>query len=172
MQADGTVTSYREIAPNKNGGPDISSTNTGFGSALLQMPDFDGDKIPELLIGANLMSVAGSYNPKAGEQYFCYLDKSGRVKSHHVIGEFSLQDSDSGLLPNLVRVVSLISFVDSEFDIDYLCPQPLDHCGSSLAYIGDINRDDQNQLQYRIPPLMQDPPRPQIPDFVTGCPQV
>lgn len=114
MQADGTVTSYREIAPNKNGGPDISSTNTGFGSALLQMPDFDGDKIPELLIGANLMSVAGSYNPKAGEQYFCYLDKSGRVKSHHVIGEFSLQDSDSGLLPNLVRVVSLISFVDSE----------------------------------------------------------
>jgi hypothetical protein len=116
MQADGTVTSYLEIAPNKNGGPDISSTNTGFGSALLQMPDFDGDKIPELLIGANFMSVAGSYNPKAGEQYFCFLDKSGRVKSHQVIGEFSLQDSDSELLPNLVRVVSLISSVpvDSE----------------------------------------------------------
>ena len=108
MQADGTVTSYREIAPNKNGGPDIASTNTGFGSALLQMPDFDDDKIPELVIGANLMSVAGSYNPKAGEQYFCFLDKSGRVKSHQVIGEFSLQDdSDSGLLPNLVRVVSI-----------------------------------------------------------------
>jgi len=102
MQADGTVKSYMEIAANKNGGPDISSTNAGFGSALLQMPDFDGDEIPELVIGANSKSDAGSYNPQAGEQYFCFLEKSGRIKSHQVIGEFSLQSSDSVLLPNLV----------------------------------------------------------------------
>jgi hypothetical protein len=46
--------------------------------------------------------------------------------------------------------------------------QPYDECGTSLASIGDINRDDYKQ---RRPTELADPPRPSVPDFITGCPQ-
>lgn len=43
-----------------------------------------------------------------------------------------------------------------------------DQCGSSLATIGDINRDHYKQRHFRE---TADPPRPSVPDFITGCPQ-
>lgn len=44
----------------------------------------------------------------------------------------------------------------------------MDECGTALATIGDINRDDYRQRQ---PTKLADPPRPSVPDFITGCPQ-
>lgn len=44
----------------------------------------------------------------------------------------------------------------------------MDECGTSLATIGDINLDAYRQ---RRPNKIADPPRPSVPDIISGCPQ-
>lgn len=90
MAANSTVLSYAQFGPNVNGGPALTRTFTGFGSALLPMPDFDGDGVPELVVGAMFLFDAGSPNIRAGKAFFCFMRADGSVKSSQEIGELSL----------------------------------------------------------------------------------
>jgi hypothetical protein len=101
MASNGTVLSYSLFGPGQGGGPEINDAFSGFGSALLQMPDFNGDGVPELVVGAKYTYDAGSVNRRAGKSFFCFMNATGLVKSYVAIGELSLGPSDP--MPNVVR---------------------------------------------------------------------
>jgi hypothetical protein len=104
MAANSTVKYYTQFGPNLNGGPALTRTFTGFGSALLRMPDFDGDNVSELVVGAMFLYDAGSENIRAGKAFFCFMHANGTVKSSQEIGELSLAPSDP--MPSVVRLVA------------------------------------------------------------------
>lgn len=101
MMANSTVKSYAQFGPNLNGGPALTRTFTGFGSALLPMPDFDGDNVTELIVGSMFMYDAGSENVRAGKAFFCFMHANGTVKSSQEIGELSLGPARP--MPSVVR---------------------------------------------------------------------
>ena len=95
-----TMKSYTEFGPGVAGGPDIPTAFTGFGGALLTMPDFDGDNISELVVGARFMDDPGSLNRRAGKSYFCFLHANGTIKRFTEHGEWSLGVNQA--MPNVV----------------------------------------------------------------------
>jgi hypothetical protein len=100
MSRNSTVLSYATVGPNLNGGPELTRTFTGFGSALLGLPDFDGDNISELVVGSRFLYDAGSENVRAGKAFFCFLFANGTIKSSQPIGELSLGEAQP--MPNVV----------------------------------------------------------------------
>mmetsp|Transcript_28519 Transcript_28519/g.47919 ORF Transcript_28519/g.47919 Transcript_28519/m.47919 type:complete len:583 (+) Transcript_28519:164-1912(+) len=147
MQRNGSVASYTSIGPGFGGGPDIPESFTGYGSALLALPDFDGDNISELVVGARDMYDPGTENVKAGKVYFHFMNANGTARFVQDIGEWSLGTVEPLAMP----------------------AEPQDACGSSLAFIGDVNRDHYKQRHFRD--ISTDPVRPSIDDFLMGCPQ-
>lgn len=101
MNANSTVMNYTTVGPGVGGGPDIPRSFTGFGVSLLSMPDFDGDNISELIIGANTLFDPGSDNFRAGKAFFCFMAANGTIKSSVAIGELSMGEFNR--IPNVVR---------------------------------------------------------------------
>lgn len=172
-----TMKSYTEFGPGVAGGPNIPIAFTGFGASLLIMPDFDGDNISELVVGARFLDDPGSVNRRAGKSYFCFLNANGTVKSYTEHGEWSISVDQA--MPNVVRLLYNIEYTSNLHYVFFyhslsiciccfLYTQPLDECGASLATIGDINKDNYKQ---RRPTEIAYPLRPSVPDFIMGCPQ-
>jgi hypothetical protein len=103
MSRNSTVLSYATVGPNLNGGPELTRTFTGFGSALLGMPDFDGDNVSELVVGSRFLFDAGSENVRAGKAFFCFLFANGTIKSSQPIGELSLGEAQP--MPSVVSLL-------------------------------------------------------------------
>ena len=101
MHRNGSVMNYTTIGSGIGGGPVLDRVFTGFGSALLMLPDFDGDGIAELVVGAKFLFDAGSENVRAGKAFFCFMAANGTVKSSQEIGELSLGVDQP--MPSLVR---------------------------------------------------------------------
>ena len=103
MMANSTIKHYTFFGPGGVGnGPLIQSAFSGFGSALLAMPDFDGDNISEIVVGARFMYDAGSVNRRAGKSYVCFLHANGTVKRSTELGELSLAPGQK--VPNVVSL--------------------------------------------------------------------
>jgi hypothetical protein len=80
MHRNATVKKYSTIGFGIGGGPDAEDTFTNFGSALLLMPDLDGDTVPDLVIGARFnQDPRGQKN--AGGLYVCFMNRDGTIKS-------------------------------------------------------------------------------------------
>lgn len=106
MQSNGKVLNYTVISPGGiGGGPEISNSFTGFGSSLLKMPDFDGDNVSELVIGAKDLYDPGSQHIHAGKSFFCFLARNGTAKRCETFGEYSLGATHP--IPNVVSLKNL-----------------------------------------------------------------
>lgn len=147
MFRNGTVKDYIELAPGLNGGPEIVSSFSSFGTTLMLMPDHNGDGIPELIIGAKELQDEGTSHYHSGVIFFCFMEANGKIKSYSRISELS-DASGSGALPLTAE----------------------DNCGNGIAQIGDINKDNMRQHW----PLLLSPDaakRPPVNDLIIGCPQ-
>lgn len=147
LDNDGTVLDYTEINSNgAGGGPVIEYLFNGFGSSITPFVDLDRDNITELVIGAQYSVDPGTNKYQSGLLYVCYMSRNGTIKSYHMISQTS-------------------SFEETGISIPLIQD---DNCGASVAFIGDINKDDYRQ---HWPWLISTPPRPSYPDLIMGCPQ-
>lgn len=143
MQRNGTVSKYSTFGgAGVGGGPKIPESFTGFGSSIVALPDKNGNGVPELVIGAKDYSDPGTPNVRSGKSFVCFLDEEGFVLKSTEIGEFSIGD-DMPVVTN-------------------------DECGTGVATIGDINKDDFRQ---RHRGQKKKPSRDPIDDYILGCPQ-
>jgi hypothetical protein len=158
MHRNGSVKSYSNISSadgdTTGGAPDLDGRSyVSFGSSILLFPDHDGDGIPELVIGAKDLDDADTSHYKSGVVYFCFMHRNGTIREYSRISELSEADNKGGTLP---------------YTTD-------DACGTSLAQIGDLNKDDFKQQH---PTLRSEhafdenfPDRKPLTDLIVGCPQ-
>lgn len=150
MLGNGTMQSFTSIGSNLGGGPDINQAFASFGSALMRMPDMDGDSVDELVVGGKDLNEPGSDNRRSGVVFVLFMNRNGTAKRVTTLSETSI-----------ARRLN-------DYSTDNVVPaQSFDQCGASLAFIGDINRD---QVRQQRPNQLSSPPRPSIDDIVTGCP--
>ena len=158
MHRNGTVKSYTNMSSaggyTTGGAPDMEGRSfASFGSSILLFPDRDGDGVPELVIGAKDLDDAATTHYKSGVVFFCFMNSDGTIREYSRISELAEQERPFGVLP---------------YTAD-------DACGTALAEIGDINKDDFRQQR---PTLRSEhafdaayPDRKPLTDLVVGCPQ-
>ena len=148
MFRNGTVKSYTELGVGINGGPTIPDAFSSFGTSIMLMPDHDNDGVPELIIGAKHLDDQDTSHFHSGVLFFCFMKADGTIKSFTRISELSDASGPAGPLPLTAE----------------------DNCGSGVAQIGDINKDNMRQHW----PLLLSPQaekRPSTNDIIIGCPQ-
>ena len=148
MFQNGTVKSYLELGVGINGGPKIPDAFSSFGTSILLMPDHDNDGTPELVIGAKYLDDRDTSHFRSGVLFFCFMAPNGTIKHYTRLSELADAKGPGGALPLTAD----------------------DNCGSGLAFIGDINKDNMRQ---HWPTLLSPKAktRPSVNDLVIGCPQ-
>jgi len=112
MNNDGSVKKEVEISQNLGGFTGSLGFEEIFGMGLSPLGDFNGDGIPDIAVG----SRSDEGHKHAGALWLCYLDTTGRVKSHSKINKLN-----GGLPPSTLGAYS--SF------------------GYSIDTLGDLNKD-------------------------------
>ena len=147
-------------------------TFVGFGASLLIMPDFDGDGVPELAIGAKDLDDGDTTHYRSGAVFLCFMNRDGTMKGFSRISELHDQ-FNRGDMPEKKKSTfypgGIIPMVNG------------DNCGAALTTIGDINLDRMRQQRPdEVSPDAVDLEngvegadinRKSIPDLVVGCPQ-
>ena len=110
LNSDGSVKSYISIDGSSTNGPNLSKDD-GFGGAIANMGDLDGNGFVDLAVGAAGDSTAGFAK---GAVYLLFLQENGTVKNTVKI---------SGSTSNSIQLSNADSF------------------GISVANIGDFNKD-------------------------------
>ena len=168
LYANGTVKDSVELAPGLNGGPEPPGTEidlsySSFGTSMLLMPDKDGDGVNELVIGAKQLQDKGTANYHSGVLFYCMMSANGFIKSYTRLSELSSK------INNHAGDFSLKKKIDGS-QSGNLPMTPDDNCGSGIAQIGDINKDDQRQ-HYPMLQNAKSSKRPPVVDLIVGCPQ-
>eukprot|EP01031_Cornospumella_fuschlensis_P036046 gene36046-43714_t len=146
LSPNGTVISFTIIVPRMQH-PEFSLFSA-YGRSVMGFPDLNNDNVSEAVVGAPLAFETGSYNPNAGELYFNFMFPNSTVRNTTIISETSMG-----------------KFIRGSRRLPYM---PYDECGTSLAFIGDINKDRYKQRR----PWKLSPERSvSIPDIIMGCPQ-
>ncbi len=112
MYPDGTVKSYKKISKAEGNFTGILDDNDNFGSSVASIGDFNGDGIGDLAVGAPGDDDGGS---EKGAVWILFMNTDGTVKSHTKI---------SSTVGNFTGTLNT-----------------RDNFGSSIASIGDLNRD-------------------------------
>lgn len=149
MQRNGDIREIVELSSGLNGAP-IYDVFTNFGASLVLLGDLDGDRIPDLALGAYLGNSGEDALFGSGVIYTLLMNRNGTVKAHNVIHALS-QAAEGFPLPLL------------EYD----------NCGTALGTIGDLNLD---MMRGHKPWEVHKPTRGKtfdwpIPDLLVGCPQ-
>ena len=168
LYANGTVKDSVELAPGLNGGPgpgdtDIDLSYSSFGTSMLLMPDKDGDGVNELVIGAKELQDKGSANYHSGVLFYCMMSANGSIKSYTRLSELSSK------INNHAGDFSLKKKKDGS-QVGSLPLTADDNCGSGIAQIGDINKDNQRQHYPKLQSTKSSK-RPSVVDLIVGCPQ-
>lgn len=114
MNADGTVRAHQKIAAGEGGFPASLANGALFGSGLAGVGDVDGDRVPDLAVGAAGDIPSGGSSAQ-GTAWILLLNADGTVKGAQQIGE-----GIGGFSGNLGSG---------------------DEFGTSLAALGDVNGD-------------------------------
>lgn len=146
LYPNASVKSYTEISSSKGGGPLISEPFSGFGSSVVPMGDLNGDGVVDLAVGARLLDDHGSSSYRSGVVFILFMYPNGTAKSHTRISQLQLSGNKKAL--------------PLEED---------DQCGTSLAFMGDFNKDN---MKSKHPLQYSNRNRPSVPDIIVGCPQV
>ena len=109
------ATDVAAIASGVGGSPELAN-NDGFGNSIASLPDFNGDGVADMAVGASSDSTGGV---AAGAVYLCAMATDGTVLETYKIA------SDTGGGPTLASV---------------------DAFGSSVASIGDLDGDGIDDL--------------------------
>ena len=179
MHRNGTVKSYTEIGAKFDDNGDEESvggaplfpgrTFVGFGSSILVMPDFNGDGIPEIAVGAKDLDDGDTTNYRSGAVFVCFMGRDGSVREYKRISELSEQYNRGDMHEKKKSAWypgGAIPMMNG------------DQCGASLTTIGDINLDVMRQQHPDLlspdaydPVINPDSDRVSVPDLVVGCPQ-
>jgi len=149
MERTGDIREFVELSSNLNGAPTYD-VFTNFGASLVVLGDIDGDRIPDIAVGAYLGNSGEDALFGSGVVYTLRMNRNGTIKAHNII--HALSQADDGFPLPLVEY---------------------DNCGTSLATIGDLNLDT---MRGHRPWEIHGPTRGKtfdwpIPDLVVGCPQ-
>lgn len=113
MNTDGTVKNHQKISDYQGGFNATFNGSIVFGCSVAALGDYDGDNIPDILVGARRDNDGGT---QRGAVFIINLNTNGTVKSYHKISD--TQGNFTGTLGNE------------------------DHLGSSVVSLGDIDGDN------------------------------
>jgi len=119
MKGNGEVKQSIRIDQSTTNGPEQLMTTSLYGSAVANIGDLDNDGVPELAVGAERFNGAGN---DVGAVFIHFLKRDGSIKKTVLIDD---------------RILDTFG----NFGID-----PDDRFGSSLAGIGDLNKDGVNDI--------------------------
>ncbi|MCH8345268.1 MAG: FG-GAP repeat protein [Planctomycetes bacterium] len=117
LNTDGTVKSHQKISDTQGGFTGTLDDDGYFGNSVASLGDLDGDRVPDLAVGAFADDDGGSGR---GAVWVLFLNPDGTVKAHQKISD--TQGGFTGILDNTVLF------------------------GSSVASLGDLDGDGVGDL--------------------------
>lgn len=91
LNANGSVTEFRKIASDLNGGPPLADGDA-FGDRIASVGDLDGDGIPEIAVMA---ADDGTGNPNQGALHVLFLGEANKKPTLDLIADLTI-DEDAG----------------------------------------------------------------------------